>query len=356
MERGGLGRVDWGMRVRRGGLLVLACSVVASLVLAVPSGPFPAAPGAAATAAGDVLAFGDAPGYGSLAGRQLAAPIVGMAATPDGRGYWLVAADGGVFTFGDAAYQGSGAGQPLAQPVVGVGRTPGGAGYWLAEGQREALAGKVVVVDPGHNGGNGADPSFIDQLVWNGREEEACDTAGTETGSGYTESQFNFDVAGYLASDLRAQGATVVLTRTSNTGVGPCVTQRAAIGNLAHADAAISIHADGGPPGGRGFAILEPVADGVNDAVIGSSQVLGADLRNAFVAEAAEPVSSYDGVDGIQPRNDLAGLNLTTVPKVLIECANMANPTDAALTTSPAWQQLAARALDSGITAFLLGS
>lgn len=35
------------------------------------------------------------------------APIVGMAATPTGKGYWLVAADGGVFSFGDAAYFGN---------------------------------------------------------------------------------------------------------------------------------------------------------------------------------------------------------------------------------------------------------
>ncbi len=31
----------------------------------------------------------------------------GIAATPDGGGYWLVAADGGVFTFGDATFAGS---------------------------------------------------------------------------------------------------------------------------------------------------------------------------------------------------------------------------------------------------------
>ena len=31
-------------------------------------------------------------------------PIVGMAATPDGDGYWLVASDGGVFAFGDAGF------------------------------------------------------------------------------------------------------------------------------------------------------------------------------------------------------------------------------------------------------------
>ena len=146
----------------------------------------------------------------------------------------------------------------------------------------------------------------------------------------------------------------MVHTRTSNTGVGPCVTRRAAIGNDAHANAAVSIHADGGPPGGRGFAILEPVADGVNNAIIGPSAVLGTDLRAAFAAGTGEPVSTYDGIDGIQPRNDLAGTNLSTIPKVFIECANMRNAADAALLTSPRWQARAARAIAAGLTAFLL--
>ena len=34
-------------------------------------------------------------------------PIVGMAATPDGGGYWLVASDGGEFAFGGASSDGS---------------------------------------------------------------------------------------------------------------------------------------------------------------------------------------------------------------------------------------------------------
>jgi N-acetylmuramoyl-L-alanine amidase len=135
--------------------------------------------------------------------------------------------------------------------------------------------------------------------------------------------------------------------------VGPCVTERAAIGNQVHANAAISIHADGGPPGGRGFAILEPVADGRNDAIIGPSVSLGADLRSAFASGTGEPFSSYDGTDGIQPRDDLAGINLSTVPKVFIECANMRNATDAALVTSLRWQVTAARAIAAGLTAFL---
>jgi N-acetylmuramoyl-L-alanine amidase len=216
------------------------------------------------------------------------------------------------------------------------------------------LQGKVVTIDPGHNGDNYTDPSFIDAPVWNGREDESCDTTGTETDGGYTEAQFNFDVAQDAAADLRAEGATVVLTRTSNSGVGPCVTERAAIGNEAHSDAAISIHADGGPADGRGFAVLEPVADGVNDAVIAPSAVLGSDVRAAFVAQSGMPVSTYDGVDGIAARDDLAGLNLSTVPKVLIECGNMRNATDAALLVSPARQAQAARAIASGITTFVL--
>jgi N-acetylmuramoyl-L-alanine amidase len=215
------------------------------------------------------------------------------------------------------------------------------------------LSGKVVAVDPGHNGGNAAASSVIGKLIWNGRETEACDTTGAQTDGGYTEARFNWNVAVYLTADLRAEGATVALTRTSNTGVGPCVTERAAIGNQVHANAAISIHADGGPPGGRGFAILEPVADGRNDAIIGPSVSLGADLRSAFLSGTGEPFSSYDGTGGIQRRDDLAGINLSAVPKVFIECANMRNATDAAQVTSLRWQATAARAIAAGLTAFL---
>jgi N-acetylmuramoyl-L-alanine amidase len=218
------------------------------------------------------------------------------------------------------------------------------------------LSGKVVAVDPGHNGGNFAAASVIGKLIWNGRETEACDTTGAQTDGGYTEAQFNWNVAVYLTADLRAEGATVALTRTSNIGMGPCVTERAAIGNQVRANAAISIHADGGPPGGRGFAILEPVADGRNDAIIGPSVSLGADLRSAFASGTGEPFSSYDGTDGIQPRDDLAGINLSTVPKVFIECANMRNATDAALVTSLRWQATAARAIAAGLTAFLISA
>ena len=195
--------------------------------------------------------------------------------------------------------------------------------------------------------------SFLDQQGWNGRTLEDCDTTGTATDSGYTEARFNFQVAGYLRADLIRDGARVVLTRDSNNGIGPCVTTRSAIIDNAHANAAVDIHADGGPVSGRGFAILEPVADGPNDKVIASSVRLGADVRSAMLTGTRMPVSSYDGENGIKPRDDLAGLNLTTVPKILIEVGNMRNSTDAEMLTSTAFQQQVARVLLAAIITFL---
>ena len=215
------------------------------------------------------------------------------------------------------------------------------------------LAGAVVGIDPGHNGGNFGDPGFINQLIWNGREQETCDTCGTQTASGYTEAEFNFNVASHLHADLVSRGATVVVTRRSNDGVGPCVNQRARIINAVHADVAVDIHADGGPASGRGFTVLEPVADGPNNRVIGQSVEFGAAVRSALLEHTAMPQSDYYGHDGVIFRNDLAGLNLTTVPKVLIECGNMPNATDAALLASPAFQRDLAHALAEAITRFL---
>ena len=80
---------------------------------------------------GGVFAYGDANFYGSTGAIHLNEPIVGMAATPDGRGYWLVASDGGIFTFGDAAFYGSTGAIHLNEPIVGMAPTPDGQGYWL---------------------------------------------------------------------------------------------------------------------------------------------------------------------------------------------------------------------------------
>ena len=215
------------------------------------------------------------------------------------------------------------------------------------------LAGIVVGIDPGHNGRNYAYPSYLNRQVWNGREWEDCDTTGTQTNSGYTEPLFNFRVASYLRADLQNLGAKVVLTRTTNSGHGPCVDTRAKLLNRAHANIAVDIHADGGPSSGRGFAILEPVRDKENQHVVAASARFGSILRSAMLRDTTMPTSTYDGSHGIAHRDDLAGLNLATEPKVLIECGNMRNSRDAGLLTSSRFQRQVAQAMEAAIRGYL---
>jgi hypothetical protein len=76
---------------------------------------------------GGIFSFGDAVFHGSMGNIQLNKPVDGMTATPSGNGYWLVASDGGIFSFGDAVFHGSMGGTPLVAPVVGMTATPDGA-------------------------------------------------------------------------------------------------------------------------------------------------------------------------------------------------------------------------------------
>ena len=104
------------------------------------------------------------------------------------------------------------------------------------------LAGIVVVVDPGHDGGNAAHPQISQRLVNAVTMMKPCDSTGTQDGTGYPEHLFTWQLGQILAADLKALGATVVLTRHSDTGVGPCMTVRSAIANAAHADAVLTLH------------------------------------------------------------------------------------------------------------------
>jgi hypothetical protein len=105
---------------------------------------------------GTVFGFGDAKPHGSLAGRHIVYPIVAIVATPDGGGYWLAQADGNVFSFGDALPLAPLTPVNAASPVVGIAVTPNGTGDWLAEQDGTVLNfgttaahGSVARVPPG---------------------------------------------------------------------------------------------------------------------------------------------------------------------------------------------------------------
>jgi N-acetylmuramoyl-L-alanine amidase len=222
------------------------------------------------------------------------------------------------------------------------------------------LAGKVVVLDPGHNLNNARHTAEINKLVDIGTAHKECDTTGTETNAGYPEASYTLDVAHRVRAILQARGAKVTLTYDGDRPYGPCVNERAWIGNKAHADAALSIHADGAPAADRGFHVIAPKAVhvGIADtrAIAAPSLRLATTLRSHFTAATKEPFADYvGGGSGLTVRDDLGGLNLSTVPKVFIECGNMRNAHDAAALTDPAWRQHAAQGIADGLTAFLEG-
>jgi N-acetylmuramoyl-L-alanine amidase len=289
-------------------------------------------------------------------GVVLAGLIAGCGSAVTGGGFARAGSTGSAsVSTGPAGTESASSSPANSAPAGSASADPGSASASPATSARPPLAHMTIGIDPGHNGGNFDDPGFINQQVWNGREYETCDTTGTQTAGGYTEARFNFSVARYLRGDLVALGARVVMTRHSNSGVGPCVTTRAEIIDRAHPNVAIDIHGDGGPPSGRGFTVLEPIADGPNDKAIRPSVRFGADVRAALLKHTSMPESDYYGHDGLISRADLAGLNLTTVPKVLIECGNMQNPVDARLLTRPSFQRRLAHALTAAIVAFLTG-
>ncbi len=237
---------------------------------------------------------------------------------------------------------------------VADGDTGAGAG---AAGRE--LAGRTVVIDPGHNNGNAEHTAAISRTVDIGTNRKECDTTGTETNAGYPEATYTLDVAHRVRTLLEARGAKVVLTYDGDRPYGPCVDERARIGNDAHADAALSIHADGAPADRLGFHVIapKPVHQGAADtrAIAAPSLRLATTLRSHFTTATGEPLANYLGGKGLTIRDDLGGLNLSTVPKVFIECGNMRNAHDAAALTNPAWRQHAAQGIADGLTAFLEG-
>ncbi|MEV6164175.1 N-acetylmuramoyl-L-alanine amidase [Streptomyces sp. NPDC052052] len=222
------------------------------------------------------------------------------------------------------------------------------------------LAGKTVVLDPGHNPDNRLHPREINRQVDIGTTHKECDTTGTSTDAGYAEAEFTLDVAHRARKILQAQGAKVVLTHDGDRAYGPCVDERARIGNKAKADAVVSVHADGSAVGNRGFHVILParVQGGGADTskIVEPSRDLGTRIAGLFVRDTGSAPSNYvGGHTGLDVRKDLGGLNLSTVPKVFIECGNMRDPKDAALLTSAGWRQKAAQGIADGISSYLNG-
>jgi N-acetylmuramoyl-L-alanine amidase len=211
------------------------------------------------------------------------------------------------------------------------------------------IAGMVVFIDPGHNGSN--DASISRQVPTGRGGTKDCQASGTSTNGGYPEHTFTWDTALRVRAELNALGVRTAMSRGNDTGLGPCVDARANAANALHPNAILSIHADGGPPSGRGFHVNYS-APPLNQAQAGPSVQYARIMRDQLQASGIPP-ANYIGQDGLYGRSDLAGLNLAQYPSILVECGNMKNPVDSALMESAEGRQKYADALVRGVAGFL---
>lgn len=211
------------------------------------------------------------------------------------------------------------------------------------------IAGKIIFLDPGHNGSN--DASISRQVPTGRGGTKNCQASGTTSNSGYPEHTFAWDTTLRIRQALTALGVRTAMSRGDDTGLGPCVDERAAMANALHPDGVVSIHADGGPSSGRGFHVNYS-APPLNAAQAGPSVQFAKVMRDQL-RSAGIPTANYIGSDGLNGRSDLAGLNLAQYPSILVELGNMKNPADSALMESAEGRQKYAEAVVRGIAGFL---
>src|ERR1700736_3719123 len=155
----------------------------------------------------------------------------------------------------------------------------------------------IVFLDPGHNGANDAS---ISRQVSDGRGGmKDCQTSGSSTPDGYQEHTFNWEVVLRIRSLLNQLGVRSALSRGNDNALGPCVDERASMANAIQPNAIVSIHADGGPPSGRGFHVNYS-APPLNQAQSGPSVQLAQTMRDQLTAAGFVP-ATYIGSHGLYP-------------------------------------------------------
>jgi hypothetical protein len=191
---------------------------------------------------GGVFAFGDARFHGSLSGQSLQRDVVGIATTPDGDGYWEAGADGGVFAFGDAGFLGSLGSAQLHAPVVGMAGTPDGRGYWLV-----AADGGVFAF---------GDAGFFGSASGVGLNQRMAGLAPSPDGQGYwlvsrDGGVFAFGDARYLGSASRTSLASPVVGIAATPDGGGYLMTAGDGGVFAFGDAPFRGAASGSVPSGQ---------------------------------------------------------------------------------------------------------
>lgn len=221
-----------------------------------------------------------------------------------------------------------------------------------------ALRGKVIGIDPGHNGQNSTRVNRISRLVTAGSSKAPCDEIGVELQldggtSQVTESALTMSVAKLVRQQLEDAGATVRLTRRNDDGWGPCVDKRASI--LSGTDAAVSLHTNVATSRVRGFAVrlADPDADNRGAVRAEDDRKLALSMSRSWRDNTGLQPTSSAGADGIVQDGQIVLLNLVDSPIIQLEMGNLTNAKDRSILTEPADADRLAKAVVIGLAEYL---
>jgi N-acetylmuramoyl-L-alanine amidase len=205
------------------------------------------------------------------------------------------------------------------------------------------LNGYIVCIDPGHQ----LHSSSVQEPLGPGSPTtKPCVSSGTSGSISGPEHAVVLDVGLRLRTLLEADGATVVMTRTT-ADVNICNSTRAIMANDAHAHLFVRLHCDA--TSGSGASMLYPAnIPGWTDDIYAESLRAAGIVQTAYLAATGLPNR------GLVPRSDLTGFNFADVPSILPEMLNMSHSGDDANAANPTYRQTMAQGLADGIEAYLL--
>ena len=204
----------------------------------------------------------------------------------------------------------------------------------------------VVVIDAGHQ----ATQDSAQEPIGPGSSTMKPKVASGATGhfTHIPEYKGTLAIALDLRTLLQAQGVKVVMVRTTNNVDIPN-SQRARIGNDAHADLVVRIHQDDAWPSQGVHGVLTEYPSG-NSWVrpIQTPSHAAADLMESAMVRVTGAANR--GVRGV---DNMSGFNYSTVPSIIVECGLLSNPAEDHKMATPAYRQKLADGLSAGVMAYL---
>ena len=199
-------------------------------------------------------------------------------------------------------------------------------------GVAEQTSGKIVVIDPGHQGHGDSGQEPIGPGASETKPRVSSGTSGSV--SGLDEYELNLIVSLQLRDELQSRGYTVYMTRETHD-VSMSNKERADYAASVGGDVFVRIHANGSEDSSVSGALTMAPSDGnpfLSSDLITQSQALSQCVIDSYVA-----ATGFNN-QGVYMTDDMSGINWCSMPVTIVEMGYMSSPSDDAAMADPSMQ------------------